>query len=201
MNYSQNDEQNVILKFFGDKHGRFLDIGAYDGVTYSNTRALLELGWTGVLVEPSPHNLVKLIAACQPFADRVEVVGAAVAGPCAKTLCHLQIEETPDRGWASTIADRPDRILKECRVTYRVPVLRLFELMIEEEVFDFVSIDAECMDFDILMDLPFQLRRQCRMICIEPTDLAERAEMKTYLQAIGFTVHHETPENLIAIRV
>ena len=34
--------------------GTFLDLGAYDGVDLSNTRALTELGWAGVCIEPNP---------------------------------------------------------------------------------------------------------------------------------------------------
>jgi len=52
--YSQNLEQNYILEYFKDRRGTFIDIGANDGLTLSNTRALVELGWRGVFVEPSP---------------------------------------------------------------------------------------------------------------------------------------------------
>lgn len=58
MKYSQNEEQHHILNYFQNhppKHGgRLLDIGAYDGVTFSNTHALMRQGWRGVFVEASP---------------------------------------------------------------------------------------------------------------------------------------------------
>ena len=54
MKYSQNNEEEVILNYFDGKIGTFLDVGANDGVTLSNTRALAERGWRGVLIEPSP---------------------------------------------------------------------------------------------------------------------------------------------------
>src|SRR5277367_3528293 len=50
--YSQNDEQRHILEAMESQVGRFLEIGAYDGHTFSNTMALVERGWSGVLVEP-----------------------------------------------------------------------------------------------------------------------------------------------------
>ncbi len=53
--YSQHDEERVILEVFaGSVPGRFLDVGAGDGREYSNTLRLAELGWEGVLIEPSP---------------------------------------------------------------------------------------------------------------------------------------------------
>ena len=58
--YSQNKEEQVILDYFGFLQGTFLDIGANDGVTFSNTKMLAERGWKGVLVEPSPKAYAKL---------------------------------------------------------------------------------------------------------------------------------------------
>jgi hypothetical protein len=37
------------------RHGTFVDLGCYDGVTYSNTWYFeRKLGWSGVCVEPNP---------------------------------------------------------------------------------------------------------------------------------------------------
>jgi FkbM family methyltransferase len=57
--YSQGGEQAVILANCGAA-GTFLDIGANDGVTFSNTRALVDLGWSGVHVEPGIAAFSKL---------------------------------------------------------------------------------------------------------------------------------------------
>src|SRR6187401_1248386 len=63
MNYSQNNEQEIIINLFkGKQSGTFLDIGANDGVTLSNTFALAnDYGWTGLLVEASPKAYERLI--------------------------------------------------------------------------------------------------------------------------------------------
>ena len=39
--YSQNQEEEVIVSYFGNKIGNLIDIGAYDGITFSNSRKLL----------------------------------------------------------------------------------------------------------------------------------------------------------------
>lgn len=55
--YSQNGEQAHILHYFeimGIKKGHLVDLGAGDGYTMSNTRALLEKGWTGDLYDGDP---------------------------------------------------------------------------------------------------------------------------------------------------
>ena len=58
MGYSQNGEQQVILHIFdtlGIATGHLVDLGAGDGYSMSNTRALLELGWTGDLYDGDPR--------------------------------------------------------------------------------------------------------------------------------------------------
>ena len=55
--YSQNGEQEHILHYLdtiGLKTGHLVDLGAGDGYTMSNTRALLERGWTGDLYDGDP---------------------------------------------------------------------------------------------------------------------------------------------------
>ena len=41
---------------FGERRdGTFVEVGAYDGETYSNTSCLADLGWRGVYIEPVPE--------------------------------------------------------------------------------------------------------------------------------------------------
>jgi hypothetical protein len=50
--HSQNDEERHILDAFREgPEGNFLDIGAYDRITLSNTYCLALKGWSGVCVE------------------------------------------------------------------------------------------------------------------------------------------------------
>jgi FkbM family methyltransferase len=60
--YSQSGEQAHILEAVRELPlGRFLDIGAGDGETFSNTRALALAGWGGLLVEPAAWAFDKLV--------------------------------------------------------------------------------------------------------------------------------------------
>ena len=55
--YSQNGEEAVILETLaalGIEKGHLVDLGAGDGITMSNSRALLEKGWTGDLYDGDP---------------------------------------------------------------------------------------------------------------------------------------------------
>lgn len=50
--YSEHGEDNVIEVIFLDKIGYFVDVGAY-GQRSSNTYALIDKGWKGLLIEAS----------------------------------------------------------------------------------------------------------------------------------------------------
>lgn len=61
--YSQAGQDKFLIeKIFGfSKKGVFFDIGAHDGVSYSNTYFFeKECGWTGVCVEAQPENYFHL---------------------------------------------------------------------------------------------------------------------------------------------
>ena len=84
--YSQGEEEKWIIDHFasmeGNDSGRFppgnfLDIGAYDGVTFSNTAKLVKLGWSGTMVEPSAYVIRKLIETYEDN-DTVDIINAAI---------------------------------------------------------------------------------------------------------------------------
>jgi FkbM family methyltransferase len=54
--YSQSNQDKYIFEhFFPDKkEGFFVEIGAFDGVKYSNTYFFEQLGWHGICIEPVP---------------------------------------------------------------------------------------------------------------------------------------------------
>jgi len=75
--FSQRDEETYILEHFKGSTGTFLDLGAYDGVMFSNTRQLALNGWCGVCVEPSPTVLPKLLELYKD-SDKIKVLPYAV---------------------------------------------------------------------------------------------------------------------------
>jgi FkbM family methyltransferase len=57
-NYFQDAIAYLYLK--EKKNGFYIDIGANDGITVSNTYALEQMGWNGVCIEPQPDIFNKL---------------------------------------------------------------------------------------------------------------------------------------------
>lgn len=60
--YSQQNEDIILWKkYLNYKNGYFIELGAMDGVTYSNTKFFEDhLNWSGILIEPQPNLFSKL---------------------------------------------------------------------------------------------------------------------------------------------
>jgi hypothetical protein len=61
--YSQNGEDGILaecLARMGIENGYAVEFGAFDGITNSNTRRLLENGWKGLMVEADSSLFEKL---------------------------------------------------------------------------------------------------------------------------------------------
>ena len=55
--FSQTGQDRLLFEHFfrGKRNGVFVDVGAYDGTTFSNTLFFeRSMGWSGLCVEPLP---------------------------------------------------------------------------------------------------------------------------------------------------
>lgn len=178
--FSQNDEQDHILgHFLHEFHGRFLDIGAYDGITFSNTRALLERGWSGIYVEPSPAVLPSLRIAAQGWP--VAIVDCAVsdaAGELKWWDCADGVA-TSNAGhrkrWASQVTYQP------CTVKAITPP-QLIDLTGTD--FNFVNIDVEGCNLDVVQLMPWERLDKCSLVCVEHD--RNIPNIKSHLRRFGF---------------
>ena len=145
--YSQYGEQAAILaalkeKSLDDKPARFLDIGAWNAKTFSNTRALYELGWGGVLIEPSPGPVCGLLDVYGNN-DSISIVQAAVvADENAPRLMRMWVSDD-----AISTANAAEHETWKQAATWRgerlVPTLPIMSIFNQFGGFAVVNIDAE----------------------------------------------------------
>lgn len=198
--YSQNDEERFVLEFFGTQTGKFLDIGAFDGIDMSNTRRLLEHGWEGVFIEPMWTSFTKLCQNCEPFKDKVKLVCAAVS--YKRRLAKLWVDTAPGRIWSTTVNDD---LLKLGSVAAPSDLQTFVACITMDDLwpfgpFDFISMDSEWEDFQILTTQPAKAWQSAKLICIEKRGPEEGVKMKEHFAQIGFSVGYETKENLLVHR-
>lgn len=58
--YSQYGEDALLAKIFNKTNGLCVEVGANDGIKYSNTKYFEEIGWQCILIEPTPNLCSKI---------------------------------------------------------------------------------------------------------------------------------------------
>lgn len=202
-NYSQNQEQKAILDYFGDFKGTFLDLGANDGQTLSNTRALAELGWCGVLVEPAPVAFSKLKSLYDEHKKGCfYVYNVAIGNSNGKAPFYDSgtLLKKGDSSLVSTLEKEETKrfasVTPYTEIEVKVYRWKTFINRLYIKKFDFISIDCEGLDLDILKQMDVS---EVRCICIEWNGKDElKKAFVEYLE--GFKIIYTSGENLIFAR-
>lgn len=198
-NYSQYDEQEKIKEFFGSHRGNYLDVGAACGIKFSNVYPLLISGWSGTSIEANAKEFTMLQANYRPFKDRVNLVNAVVAdqpgfvkfyteGQLSTTSQeHMKLWEPPAKkynwNWDPSI-------------NYAITLNQVLEHLKTD--FDFVSIDIEGTNTEVIKSINWDLLPKCKLICIEHEE--KEQIYVDYLKQFGFNVYHRTSVNLLMSR-
>lgn len=202
---SQNNETEVVLKYFNGRKGTVLEIGANDGITLSNSYDLIQRGWSAVLVEPS--SIFEELKSLYEGHPRVVLHNIAIGkneGMLKFYESKPKLNTGEGRALLSTGVEKelerwPD---VEFSVT-EVPVIT-FESFKEKHdkgiKFDYISIDVEGLDLDVLLQIDLN-EAGCDCLCIEHNDNAALAgQFGQYCEKFGMKEIHRNPENVIFAR-
>ena len=171
--YSQNNEESIIRYHFRNRIGRFLDIGANDGKTFSNSLWCAENDWSGVCVEPSKKAFQQLT---ELHKDRksIQCINVAVGTEDGEVEFYESGEHIGkgDHSLLSTINANELKRWKGKSVEFtktntRVVSWKSLQKMIDgSKEFDLITIDAEGMDLDIVRQMDFNLTKT-KMLIVE----------------------------------
>ena len=227
--YSQFTEQDAILAAFEgvtkpDGPFRYLDLGSWDAITFSNTRALYEKGWEGVMIEPSPGPLVEMLRTCTvcatPVDDREhEPWGTRKQRECAecggtrygfeKRITFVSAAVGLESGFATI--DVTDDALSTSDAgsrekwnelggfygTIMVPIITLEDIGNRWGGFDFINIDVEGHSTDLLLKM-LALGWQPKAICVE-TDGRDQAIL-TAATPLHYHCTYGNQTNMVLVR-
>jgi FkbM family methyltransferase len=149
-NVQINGLSEIYQKYLGEKtNGTFVEIGAYDGYEWSNTWGLMQLGWSGVEVEPNPIMFQQLVSNC---ASNVICYNLAIG---KSSICKLHLS-----GAISTTSEEQVNIYKECdwftgyEQIIEIPMITLDQLLEDAKIinsgFDVLVIDTEGTELEVL---------------------------------------------------
>jgi FkbM family methyltransferase len=206
--YSQNDEERVILEYFGDRKGTFLSIGENDGTTFSNVRALAERSWSGICIEPSPKAF-KRLSSLYTNNRLVDTYKLAIATYDGVIVLHESgnLVSQQDTSLVSTVIPEEKKRFEGAvqyeAVEVQCATWQSFSEDLPYKAHDVISIDAEGMDLDILKQMQtLRTLDFASLVCIEWNGDEELAKEYSYIlmRDQGMHLRYTSGENLIYVR-
>lgn len=198
--YSQSGEEQVILNYFKDyQSGTFLSVGENDGQTLSNVRALALTGrFCGTMIEPSPKAFFKLKQLYNETKGCFYLYNFAL-GSHNGNIKFFDSGTHLNKGDVALLSTANESELKrfpgtqyeeiEVKVFRWKTALNRFAI----KKYDFVSIDAEGFDLEILKQIDLT---DMKCLCIEwNSDNNLKIEFENIMQ--GFKIIYTSGENLI----
>jgi FkbM family methyltransferase len=158
---SQLGQDKLVDKYLhGKRNGVFVEIGAYDGVTISNTLMLeKERGWTGICIEPLPDAFAALrrnrscicVQTCIGDRDESEVEFLAVQSEFIWTRMLSGVLSEYDSRHLARVDLEIDQF-GGSKSVIRLPMRRLDTVLQEHGIskVDFLSIDTEGSELSII---------------------------------------------------
>ncbi|MEY5043793.1 MAG: hypothetical protein RJA19_1020 [Bacteroidota bacterium] len=179
--YSQLGQDYLASALFGGS-GYFVEFGACDGLKHSNTKALEELGWKGILAEPD-KSWHEALEQNRP--------GAIISTQCVWKESGATLNfSSATIGVLSTLSEfqTSDFHLRKIRESYPVETISLLDLLREQGAPDYIhylSIDTEGSEFDILASFDFDAYR-FGLITVEHNFTDMREKLHTLLTGHGY---------------
>jgi FkbM family methyltransferase len=154
-------------------NGFFIELGANDGVTQSNTYLLQKrFKWNGVLIEPSPSNFEKCVLN-RSFAPKAQFFCCACV-PCNFSRDYVTIHnanlmsiaedlDVDQDGIDSHLLAAKDHLIEDSLI-YRFPAFSsslsdLLDQCTIPSTIDFLSLDTEGNEMSVLLGLDLQRHR------------------------------------------
>jgi len=175
--FREEHEQQLVTSYL-PAHGFFVEVGAYQPIALSQTWELEQRGWNGLLIEPIPEHANSL-----RHKRRARVVEVA----CGKPEQHgLTMPMFVAGGLSSFQIGRGP--------TTDVLVVALDSVLLDAHVehIDFLSVDVEGFELDVLRGFSFE-RYRPGLILLE--DFAEGLETHRFMLARGYKRVRRTGNN------
>lgn len=172
----------VLFESSSKSNGYFVEFGALDGVTFSNTFLLeKEFNWTGILCEPNPDMHQNLINTRKSIVDT-----RCVYSETGKFL-EFDCTSNPELSKISSIsADNHSRQVTNTVLVETITLTKLLDDHNAPNLVDFLSIDTEGSEYSILTSHDWG-RYNFKTICLEHNNNEYRHPIYELLTAKGYT--------------
>ena len=179
----------VLSELNYKRNGYFVEFGATNGVDLSNTHLLeTQYDWTGILAEPATRWHADLVK------NRAAKIDKRCIWRCSGESLVFNETDSPEFSTIDCFSSSDGHAkARGSGKRYSVETVSLMDLLIEHKaprVVDYLSIDTEGSEFDILDNFDFQ-SYQFRIITCEHNYSPIREKLSALLQNNGYQRKYE----------
>ena len=151
LSYSQEGEDLILNRFLENKKsGFYVDIGAHHPRRFSNTYNFYKKGWHGINIDPMP-GIMEAFNKERPRDINIEI---GVSGT-EQQITYYMFNEPALNTFSKKEADLKDGLrtykVVEKKIIKTVPLKKLLdEFLPTETIIDFMTIDVEGLDLEVL---------------------------------------------------
>lgn len=205
--FAQEGEDMVLYRYFeGKENGTFVDVGAHHPFRFSNTYLFYSKGWRGINIDPLPES--KALFDQHRPEDENLCIGISNA---EQMLTYHMFNEPALNTFDETEAKQKDGAVNgRFFITDKIPVLTkklstvLSESKLNLETIDFLSIDVEGLDIEVLESNDWRKYRP-KIILVEElkTDIQaiiENSKVNSYMSDKGYKLFYRTVNTSFYVR-
>jgi len=199
--YSQEGEDLILMRIFEkQKIGFYLDVGAHHPKRFSNTYLFYKKGWKGINIDARPGSMKSF----NKSRSRDINIEAAISKKPQK-LNYYMFDEPAINGFSQEISSfRNKNSEYNIKEVIEIKTVRLDDLLqeqyLEQNTIDFLNIDVEGLDFEVLQSINLE-KYNVRVICIEAlkSSLNEinNHEISAYLELYGYQPYAKAVNTVI----
>lgn len=200
LSYSQEGEDRVLMRFFEEKtKGFFVDVGAHHPTRFSNTYLFYLKGWRGINIDAAPGSM-NLFDVLRPNDINLELPVSL----SNQTLKYYIFNEPALNTFSESEAYKKNG-LREYKIlnTKNLKTYKLSQILDEHlplgKHIDFMTIDVEGLDFEVLQSNDWQ-KYHPSIILVESLRASVKEIMSSalnvFLEKLGYTLVAKTYNTL-----
>ena len=192
--WSLEGEDLILSKFFGPKaKGFYVDVGAHHPLRFSNTYKLYKQGWRGINVDAMPGSM-KAFNKLRKHDINLEIPVSSEP----EKLEYYIFNEPALNSFDASLSEQRNKSPNKYHIIKTIPLqtkmlLDILEKYLpEEQEIDFLSVDVEGLDFEVIKSNDWgKYRPQIVLVEIFCSSLAalEQNELARFLIKAGYKVY------------
>jgi len=201
--YSQEGEDMILQRFFEKQNtGFYVDVGAHHPRRFSNTYLFYKKGWSGINIDAMPNSMKRFnrsrprdINIEKPISEKKQI------------LTYYGFNEPALNGFSKELSEeRNGKGGYFIKFTYDIETSTLEEILDnnlpDNQKIDFLSIDVEGLDFEVLKSNNFE-KYKPKVILIEMLGISlssiENNEVYKFLKNNNYSIYAKAVNTVIFI--